>query len=60
VADFEPEFRDALSEYDIVVRNDDASVGKMKLQDLLEDNLAQLLLGVLYSGDEVGVVERQR
>ncbi|CQD24755.1 ATP-dependent DNA helicase PcrA [Mycobacterium lentiflavum] len=47
VADFEPEFRDALSEYDIVVRNDDASVGKMKLQDLLKDNLAQLLLGVL-------------
>ena len=37
-------------EYDIALRNDDAAVGKMKLQDLLKDELAQLLVGVLKLG----------
>jgi superfamily I DNA/RNA helicase len=47
VVNFESRFRNALSEYDIGLRNDDAAVGKMKLQDLLKDRLAQTLLGVL-------------
>lgn len=50
VAGFEQEFRDALSDYGIALRNDDAAVGKMKLQDLLKDDLAQLLVGVLKLG----------
>lgn len=47
VSDFEARFRGYLSRYNIRLRNDDAMVGKMRLQDLLKDDVARLLLGVL-------------
>ncbi|MCZ7421925.1 ATP-dependent helicase [Verrucosispora sp. WMMA2121] len=47
IADFEPRFRDRLAAHGIRVRNDDAMVGKMRLQDLLKNETARLLLGLL-------------
>ncbi|MEV4201093.1 ATP-dependent helicase [Micromonospora globbae] len=47
IADFESRFRDRLADYGIRVRNDDALVGKMRLQDLLKHEIARLLLGLL-------------
>lgn len=47
VANFEPLFAAALSEHGIALRNDDAPCGRLRLQELLKDPLAQLLIGVL-------------
>jgi superfamily I DNA/RNA helicase len=47
VADFEARFRARLAEHNIRLRNDDAMVGKMRLQDLLKNDIVCLLLGVL-------------
>jgi superfamily I DNA/RNA helicase len=47
IADFEPRFRTRLAAHGIRVRNDDALVGKMRLQDLLKNETVRLLLGLL-------------
>ena len=47
IAEFEPRFRTRLAAHGIRVRNDDALVGKMRLQDLLKNDTARLLLGLL-------------
>lgn len=47
IADFEPQLRDRLEAHGIQLRNDDATVGKMKLQDLLKSETTHLLLGLL-------------
>lgn len=52
IADFEARFRDELARFDISVRNDDALVGKMRLQDLLKHEIARLLLGLLRLADQ--------
>lgn len=50
VADFEGKFHDALAAFDIAIRNDDAMVGKMRLQDLLKDGCGRILVGLLRLG----------
>jgi DNA helicase-2/ATP-dependent DNA helicase PcrA len=52
IADFEPRFRQRLSAHGVKVRNDDAPVGKMRLQDLLKNETARLLLGLLRLADQ--------
>lgn len=52
IADFEARFRDELARHNIRVRNDDAIVGKMRLQDLLKHEIARLLLGLLRLADQ--------
>ena len=52
IADFEPRFRDRLAAHGISVRNDDALVGTMRLQDLLKNETARLLLGLLRLADQ--------
>ncbi|WP_407916975.1 UvrD-helicase domain-containing protein [Kitasatospora sp. NE20-6] len=52
IADFEPRFRSHLAAHGIKVRNDDERVGKMTLQDLLKNETARLLLGLLRLADE--------
>ncbi len=47
VALFEDLFRTALSQHGIRLRNDDALVGKVRLQDLLKDNIGRFFLGIL-------------
>ncbi len=47
VAGFEERFRTALGSHGIRVRNDDSMVGKIRLQDLLKDDISRLLLGIL-------------
>jgi DNA helicase II / ATP-dependent DNA helicase PcrA len=47
ISDFEPQLRDRLEAHGIYLRNDDATVGKMKLQDLLKSEITHLLLGLL-------------
>jgi DNA helicase-2/ATP-dependent DNA helicase PcrA len=47
VVDIEPFFRPELTHHGIRLRNDDASVGKTKLQDLLKNEVAQLITGLL-------------
>lgn len=47
IADLEPRLRDRLAAHGIRIRNDDAVVGKMKLQDLLKNETTHLLLGLL-------------
>ncbi|RNH98869.1 ATP-dependent helicase [Micromonospora aurantiaca] len=44
---FEARFQDHLAARGIALRNDDAMVGKMRLQDLLKSEVAGLLLGLL-------------
>lgn len=46
-ADFEPLFTSELARVGIRLRNDDREVGKLRLQDLLADELALLLFGLL-------------
>jgi superfamily I DNA/RNA helicase len=50
VADLEPEIRRALMAHGIRVRNDDALVGAVRLQDLLKDDLVRLLVGLIRMG----------
>lgn len=52
IAAFEPRLRRALAHHNIRVRNDDAEVGKMRLQDLLKHEIARFLLGVLRLADQ--------
>lgn len=47
VAKLEPELARALTLAGLRLRNDDAQVGEIKLQDLLTDDLVRLLLGIL-------------
>jgi superfamily I DNA/RNA helicase len=51
IKDFERLYRERLAAHGIKVRNDDAQVGKMKLQDLLKSETARLLLGLLRLAD---------
>jgi DNA helicase II / ATP-dependent DNA helicase PcrA len=46
IKDFEPLFRARLAAHGIRVRNDDARVGKMTLQDLLKSETARLFMGL--------------
>jgi len=52
--DFEPLFERELERVGIRLRNDDREVGKLKLQDLLVDELALLLLGLVRLGASPG------
>lgn len=52
IIDFEARFREELARHNIRVRNDDATVGKMRLQDLLKHEIARLLLGLLRLADQ--------
>ncbi|MET9296602.1 ATP-dependent helicase [Streptomyces sp. NPDC003077] len=47
VKDFEPLFRARLAAHGIRVRNDDARLGKMALQDLLKSETTRLFVGLL-------------
>jgi DNA helicase-2/ATP-dependent DNA helicase PcrA len=47
VADYEQRLSAALASHGISLRNDDASFGKLRLQDLLKHEIARLVLGVL-------------
>ena len=47
VAKLEPELARALTAAGLRLRNDDAQVGEIRLQDLLTDHLVRLLLGIL-------------
>ncbi|OZF32335.1 hypothetical protein CH296_12245 [Rhodococcus sp. 14-2496-1d] len=47
VSKLEPELTRALSAVGLRLRNDDAQIGKIRLQDLLTDDLVSLLLGIL-------------
>ena len=47
---FEPEFARALTAQGLKLRNDDAQVGELRLQDLLKDELARLLIGLIRLG----------
>lgn len=49
-ADFEPLFASELGRVGIKIRNDDREVGKLRLQDLLADELAVLVMGLLRLG----------
>lgn len=50
VADLEPELTQALAAQGLKLRNDDAQVGDLRLQDLLKDDLARLLIGLVRLG----------
>lgn len=52
IAEFEPLFRASLALHGISVRNDDESVGKMRLQDLLKHEATRLLLGLFCLATE--------
>lgn len=47
VVKLEPQLTRALSSVGLRLRNDDAQVGEIRLQDLLTDDLVRLLLGIL-------------
>lgn len=50
VAALQPEFGQALASQGLRLRNDDALVGDIRLQDLLKDDLARLLIGLVRLG----------
>lgn len=52
IADFEPRFTRRLALRGVKVRNDDALVGKLRLQDLLKNESARLLLGLLQLANQ--------
>src|SRR5262249_31772083 len=52
IVDFEARFRTELARHNIRVRNDDETVGKMRLQDLLKHEIARLLQGLLQLADQ--------
>lgn len=54
VAAMEPRFRAAFEEYDLRVRNDDLEVGAIRLQELLRDELAILVVDMIRLGASVG------
>lgn len=47
VADLEPALTEALRAVGLKLRNDDAEVGKLRLLDLLKDDLVHLLVGIV-------------
>lgn len=47
VVDLEPAFAEAFAAKGLSVRNDDAAVGKLKLGDVLKDDLVELLIGLV-------------
>ncbi|MCZ4080509.1 DEAD/DEAH box helicase, partial [Rhodococcus sp. H36-A4] len=47
VTDLEPSLAEALGGEGLSVRNDDASLGKLKLGDVLKDELVELLIGLV-------------
>ncbi|MGC4795725.1 UvrD-helicase domain-containing protein [Micromonospora saelicesensis] len=47
VNQFEAQFQEHLAAHSIALRNDDAMVGEMRLQDLLKSSITGLLLGLL-------------
>lgn len=53
-ADFEPIFGRELARVGLRLRNDDREVGKLRLQDLLADPVATLLLGLIELGASKG------
>jgi superfamily I DNA/RNA helicase len=53
-ADFEPLFTRELARVGVRLRNDDREVGRLRLQDLLADDLAMILLGLLRLGASTG------
>lgn len=54
VADLEPVLAKAFTEQGLSVRNDDASVGVLKLGDVLKDDLVELLIGLVQLGASRG------
>lgn len=50
VADLEPDLARALDAQGLKLRNDDSQVGDLRLQDLLKDDLARLLIGLVRLG----------
>ncbi|MFI9536787.1 UvrD-helicase domain-containing protein [Nocardia fusca] len=50
VADLEPKLAEALAAQGLKLRNDDAQVGDLKLQDLLRDDFVGLLIGLVRLG----------
>lgn len=50
VADLEPDLARALDAQGLKLRNDDSQVGDLRLQDLLKDDLARLLVGLVRLG----------
>lgn len=50
VADLEPALARAFAAQGLKVRNDDALVGQVRLQDLLKDEFARLLIGLVRLG----------
>ncbi|WP_040337144.1 UvrD-helicase domain-containing protein [Candidatus Blastococcus massiliensis] len=50
VTDLEPQLAQALAAQGLRLRNDDAQIGDLRLQDLLKDELAQLLIGLIRLG----------
>lgn len=54
VADLEPALARALVSQGLKVRNDDALVGQVRLQDLLKDELSRLLIGLVRLGSVRG------
>jgi superfamily I DNA/RNA helicase len=50
VAKLEPALTEGLQTVGLRLRNDDAEVGKLRLLDLLKDNLVQLLVGIVRLG----------
>lgn len=50
VADLEPDLAQALTAQGLKLRNDDAQVGDLRLQDLLKDDFARLLIGLVRLG----------
>jgi DNA helicase-2/ATP-dependent DNA helicase PcrA len=47
VADYEQRLSKALASHGVILRNDDAYFGKLRLQDLIKHEIARLVLGVL-------------
>ncbi|TYL51684.1 ATP-dependent helicase [Nocardioides sp. BGMRC 2183] len=54
VADLEPELATAFGEQGLSVRNDDATIGVLKLGDILKDDLVELLVGLVRLGASRG------
>ncbi|WP_163513255.1 UvrD-helicase domain-containing protein [Fodinicola acaciae] len=50
VADLEPDLSQEFEAQGLKIRNDDAQVGELRLQDLLKDSLARLLIGLIRLG----------
>lgn len=54
VANLEPTLASAFAAHDLSIRNDDASIGVLKLGDVLKDDLVELLIGLVRLGASRG------